>query len=121
MIASEAYYYLFSLATFISILVYVTNNISYRLWNKTFLGVTYAKGTVEYKVMKKWISRPYIAIAVSVLILSLLNLVYATNNLLQVQDKLAARNVLIIFTTLVLFITCGVIIFAKTTHGKNNK
>ncbi len=117
---SEITYYTFSLATFFIIVYHVWNLLYYKRRNKNVFGVTFKKGSIEYKRMHKITSYPYIWITIVAVPLSLFNLFLSIKGVFKAYDKNAATGVLIIYTVMVLVIFIGTFMAVRGIYGKSS-
>ncbi len=91
--ASETYYYCFSLLLVLAFGFNIANMVFFRAKGKTLLNQKYKLNTKEYNNLKKFSSNHGIAIGILLFILSIINLIYNIIRLLDL-DYPAARSLL---------------------------
>lgn len=116
----EAYYYMFSLATFFIALVHVLNMTSVKLRGKVIVK-TYLSETSKPKGTNTVHSKYYFMVYGGSLILFLVNLVYSIYVMLQDSDRQRAINALITISFVVVLVFVALILSTRSLYRKNRK
>ena len=116
---ANAYYYLFSVGTSIIILYHIANIIYLKKTGRNFIGKAFIEGTTEHKNVQKFLTRRAIFIGIIVLIVSIINTVYAANSLIENSRPGYAKFMLIAAPALSLIIVLVVTYQLSTLFGDN--
>jgi len=108
--ASESYYFLFSIIAIFIVGLYLINAVYYRLKKKTLFGESFKPGTTDYRLMQKYTSNRRLIISGTIGLVCIINPIFVYG-LLQLPN-LDGVYILLIYTP-ILITALGVVLIAK--------
>lgn len=93
--ASETYYFFFSIILVIGAVFYILNLVYFRVLNKTLYGQEYKPGTPENMRVRKLASNRNIVTCCAIAFVFVANLAYDIHRLLRLSNRSYAHSILI--------------------------
>jgi len=119
--APDSFYYFFSIALVLIVILHIAHMIYFRSKHRTFLGEAFKPGTPEYKKVSKLSSTSGLTVAVSLALLFIANLTNSFIRILEI-DTSDAHVLLVSAPIVTILFFCGAIWTTRHIfHNGNSK
>jgi small-conductance mechanosensitive channel len=121
--ASDTYYYFFSIILVLVMITHISNVTYFRIKNRTIIGNSYKPKSPEEQTLRRFSSISSLTVASVMLLIFIANLVFDVNHLIHLQNQSYARGLLVYapIACLALFVLLFVYVINTFGRGKGRE